>query len=528
MLSAHKDLGIAYISSYLKKQGHTVLLRYMTEDLMDYTEIVRFRPDLLGMTVYDVSKELSFASAKKIKELLPNIKICFGGYYSSYNYLEAMERASWIDFIIRGEGEEPLAQLLRCLENGLDFSNIAGLVYRDSLGVKVNPRIRPNLNLNQIPAPDRSQEDLSDIGTILNISTSRGCTSNCSFCSSKDFWQGWRGKDPDNVIQELESILSPEKIYMVTFLDSSFEDPDSCCNRLRRMAENLIKSKLKICYHANFRANFYKRCDENLIALLKKSGLTSVFIGFEAGNEEDLILYNKSSGLTDNINCSQFFIDNNILINPGFINFNPYSTTAKLAANVRFLNRFGYACDIFLLTSQYSAYSCGRLYHKMKQEHLFIKSDPGEFDYKFVDNRVQILLDYTRKYIKQLNQHDFLMTQIKFFTFHHEAKIRYLMAIAENARQNNIKLIENLNNALEQNKRLRYLVSQKICTWFEELIQLTEHSQFHYYDTVSKQLLPIEEIQKLFVRFNEERNKCIKTLIRYGLSEYVSVLNVKY
>ena len=126
-------------------------------------------------------------------------RIVVGGYDPSLAP-EAYESCPDVDFIVRGEGEQTLCELLRAIESearleprvaGRESSRlggIPGLSYRTPGGFVHNaPRSVMRLASNPLRLPDRGARVLGGytlLGRAVDVvETSRGCTFDCSFCS---------------------------------------------------------------------------------------------------------------------------------------------------------------------------------------------------------------------------------------------------------------------------------------------------------------------------------------------------------
>src|SRR5262249_21515141 len=125
--------------------------------------------------------------ARLIRALRPPVRIVVGGYDPSLAP-EPYESCADIDFIVRGEGEQTLSDLLRALEAGAGVSGIPGLSYPTSDRF-VHNAARPVVPLatSALRLPNRDARVL-DGYTVLGrgvdvVETSRGCTFDCSFCS---------------------------------------------------------------------------------------------------------------------------------------------------------------------------------------------------------------------------------------------------------------------------------------------------------------------------------------------------------
>jgi len=149
--------------------------------------LTEHRPDLVGLSVMTFQRSTALALARLVRTVRPGARVVVGGYDPSLAP-EAYERCNAIDFIVRGEGEHTLRELLRAMEGGPALANVRGLTFRGGGGWTRNPP-RPIAALAGAPLalPKREARVLSGY-TLLGrpvdvVETSRGCTFDCSFCS---------------------------------------------------------------------------------------------------------------------------------------------------------------------------------------------------------------------------------------------------------------------------------------------------------------------------------------------------------
>jgi radical SAM superfamily enzyme YgiQ (UPF0313 family) len=145
------------------------------------------QPDVVGLSVMTFQRATALRIARFIKTLRPRTQIVVGGYDPSLAP-GAYEPHADVEFIVRGEGEQTLCELLRSLEAHAPIDAIPGLTYRTASGLAHNPN-RPiaRLATNPVRLPNRAVRVL-DGYTLLGrpvdvVETSRGCTYDCSFCS---------------------------------------------------------------------------------------------------------------------------------------------------------------------------------------------------------------------------------------------------------------------------------------------------------------------------------------------------------
>lgn len=282
------EQGIALITSYLRKNGHSVDMQVI-ENVHDIDGIAVGNYDIIGITAYHENLLNVYKMSERIKQIDKDIRICIGGYSATYYYEEILNDCPWIDFIIKGEGEEVFLELCNRLDNKENIFDVHGIIYRGDEGIVVNPDRECIKDLDSLPFAAKDIFNRHHLGLVL-LSTSRGCLNNCSFCYSHSYFDvsggvKWRGRSVNNVIDEILYIKNNYEIDKFFFNNASFEDSLLPLEFLKNFAQEITDREINISYCANFRATFYRFCDENLEKLLIESGLTGSFVGIEAFNE---------------------------------------------------------------------------------------------------------------------------------------------------------------------------------------------------------------------------------------------------
>src|SRR6478672_7709735 len=144
-------------------------------------------PDVVGLSVMTFQRATALKIAALVRALRPSTHVVVGGYDPSLD-IDAYTQSPDVDFIVRGEGEHTLCELLRALEHDRDASGIAGLSYRTPGGFQHNrDRGVAPLATSALRLPNRAARILRGytlLGrTVDVVETSRGCTYDCSFCS---------------------------------------------------------------------------------------------------------------------------------------------------------------------------------------------------------------------------------------------------------------------------------------------------------------------------------------------------------
>ena len=209
-----------------------------------------------------------------IKEMDPDLKIIWGGpgvYWEEDRRRVISER---VDFVVVGEGEEALCQLL----NG--NRTFAGIALKEE-GFRLTREPIP-LNLKEYPKLDFSAMPLSLYSSsTLPIFLTRGCKGRCSYCNERELLGPFRYRDPEKVVEEIK--------YWVEkgFTDFQFMDQavNSDSQVFRKFLTLVKEAGLKFKWEANF---MIKRKDIELFPLMKEAGVKRIFIGLESGSEKVL------------------------------------------------------------------------------------------------------------------------------------------------------------------------------------------------------------------------------------------------
>jgi anaerobic magnesium-protoporphyrin IX monomethyl ester cyclase len=205
------------------------------------------------------------------------------------------------DYIIRGEGEETLKDLLLHLESKKDISTIAGIVFSDRSKAIITPPRSILKDLDSLPSPAWELIDIEPYRKIwranhgyfsLNIATTRGCPFKCNWCAKPIYGNRYNSHSPENVVNEIESLLKyyqPDHFWMC---DDIFGLKPGWVNQF---GNELKKRNLKIKYKIQSRADLLVQ--EDTVEALAASGAKSVWLGAESGSQKILDAMDKGTTL---------------------------------------------------------------------------------------------------------------------------------------------------------------------------------------------------------------------------------------
>jgi anaerobic magnesium-protoporphyrin IX monomethyl ester cyclase len=209
---------------------------------------------------------------------------------SSDHYEKYMEHG--VDYVIRGEGEETLKELLSFLDQGKDPSSIAGLAFKKNGKSIVTPARSVMRDLDALPLPAWDLIDLKPYQSLwrkhngyfsLNLATTRGCPYKCNWCAKPIYGNRYTARSPEHVIGEIEVLMKtygPDHFWMC---DDIFGLKPNWVNQFHALVE---KHNLSFRYKIQSRADLLQ--DEDVVEALAKSGCDTVWIGAESGSQKIL------------------------------------------------------------------------------------------------------------------------------------------------------------------------------------------------------------------------------------------------
>jgi len=308
-------LGILYIGAVLEKAGHQVkivdcvaqnwenpqkfkkdgetIYRFDVEKDFWPNLFSEFQPELIGIAnLFATSENICLELANKLKNYLPRVKIIIGGTNASARAQFFLEQRQ-IDFVIRGEGEYALKDLVKCIENKKDYTTIQGLCYKKDGKIFVAGDFSWIENLDEIPFPayhllTNSVENyfhglFSSFFVnkrILTATTSRGCVRNCVFCSGMKNLGRWRARSPENVIAELVYLKKNFDIKEIAFVDANISLQKE---RYVKIINLMKEFKLNLKW-TPFGGIYVETFTTDLIKLMRETGCHSMNLAVEHGD----------------------------------------------------------------------------------------------------------------------------------------------------------------------------------------------------------------------------------------------------
>jgi anaerobic magnesium-protoporphyrin IX monomethyl ester cyclase len=311
------------------------------------------------------------------------------GLFPTLSRSRLLQYAPHLDFILAGEFEETLAELLPAFRKQRAITALPGLLLREN-GFMPRPLIS---ELARLPAPD-------DVGAncsypSLNIAASRGCFGECSFCFIRRYYgcSRRRVRDPASLESELAARLTRREIGSLYFIDPTFIGYGQK-ERERAIEISRLAQGLGLPFGFEARVD---TIDEALMATLAKNGATSVFLGIESGCDAVLERIGKRIS-TDQIRRGVRIVrESGVKLNLGFIMFDPDSTLGELAENYDFLESLGLLAEheltVNLLYHNQIVLHGSAAWERFEREERLLLDEhlPFEARYRFRDDRVELV-----------------------------------------------------------------------------------------------------------------------------------------
>ncbi len=272
-------LGLAYIASYLEKHGHYVEAYNLVVDKMAQIDFAKF--DYVGITCLTAFISHVRTLADHIREKNPKIKIIVGGPHPSMKMKDTLEITKNIDFVIAGEGETPMLQLVESKDPKSE--KIPGVYFWNTEDVMVGEPYKPVNNLDELPYPNQRMFDHGNLekqNPFRSIQASRGCPFGCFNCQPylrKLF--SFRLRSPQSVVDEMTFLQKEYGQNYFGFVDSEFPISKKW---FLEFVDLIEKNKLDMKFHCNA---FSKLIDEEILEGYKRMNITRLAIGVESGNQ---------------------------------------------------------------------------------------------------------------------------------------------------------------------------------------------------------------------------------------------------
>jgi anaerobic magnesium-protoporphyrin IX monomethyl ester cyclase len=362
-------LGILELAAYVESKIPNAEIQVLDcqARLLDWAGLEKYiqsyRPDIVASsslaTCNAYTAVRAVATAKKVN---PSILTVVGGQHFTALPDESLRTYPEIDVIVRGEGEQTLADLVHTAENSKSFADIEGISFQRNGRVFHTPDRPLIANLDELPMPAyhfvedhmrkyhfRMMAGSSAIYAL--VEGSRGCPHRCTFCSQWKHWRGtWRSKSPKRIADEFKFLYEDYGAEFLWLTDDNFplgQSGKQLCDEIvsRGIAEGIMWF-------------VQARCDDmtrhsDVLPRMRSAGNMWILTGAESGSEETLRRVGKNTRPDQIRDAVDLMKKSDIFAQTTFIIGHRDDTHETLSDLRRFVNDIDPDLAIFMLLTPF-------------------------------------------------------------------------------------------------------------------------------------------------------------------------------
>jgi anaerobic magnesium-protoporphyrin IX monomethyl ester cyclase len=203
------------------------------------------------------------------------------------------------DFILLGEAEITLHELVKNISANTDVFNIDGIAFKHNEAIVKTKRRNVIKELDELPFPAWDLIDLSPYRTMwmkhagyfsMNMGTTRGCPFKCNWCAKPIYGNRYNSRSPQNVVTELKLLQTLYKFEHIWFCDDIFGLKPGW---VKEFADLVEKEDLQFKFKMQGRVDLLLQ--ENNIRDLARAGCENIWMGAESGSQKILDAMDKGT-----------------------------------------------------------------------------------------------------------------------------------------------------------------------------------------------------------------------------------------
>ena len=300
----YPPIGLAYLAAVLEQDGHEIKIIDCPVCGVDHeklkAELASFAPMLIGITSMTPTILSAFQSARVAKEACPDSTVVLGGPHATFMSKQILSQEAAVDIVVRGEGEKTILELAQHSPNLDSLHKIKGITFKNHDGQITQTPNRPFIqNLDELPLPAYKYVPLERYRifgrTHLQVTTSRGCPYQCSFCiSSQMFGAKFRARSPKNVVDELEWLRDVHGANGISFCDDTLTLDRQ---RILEICEEIKNRKIGLPWGCLTRVD---RVSKEVLAKMREAKCQLIHFGVESGSQKILDAVKKGTTVGQN------------------------------------------------------------------------------------------------------------------------------------------------------------------------------------------------------------------------------------
>jgi len=300
LMKPYPALGLLYVAAALKPHFSVEILDMTFRQPEEMGNLILAKkPRIVGVHANIVCREAAGVAIRQAKAAGATV-IAGGPDPSTYQELYLGKFGA--DYLVQGEAEITIQELVGAILAGLPTNEIAGLVYLEKGKPHSSPARPPVKDLDSLPMPAWDLVNLAEYFAAwrkrwgyssLHIMTSRGCPFSCNWCSKEIFARSFRQHSPERVVDEMLLLRDHYGVDRLWLAD------DIVGTNKKWMAKwhaEVMQRKAQIPFECLTRVDLI---NPTVIKQLKEVGCWKIYYGAESGSQKVLDAMNKETKVAE-------------------------------------------------------------------------------------------------------------------------------------------------------------------------------------------------------------------------------------
>lgn len=294
--TAMVPMGLAYIASVLRNRNKDVEMIDAYAENLTIAEIIGrildMKADVIGVSCVTPSFPITCRITRELKRKKRELIIVTGGSHPTILPVDALSEET-IDFVVRGEGEVTICELIDTLESRGDLNKINGISFRENGRIVHAPERSFLKDLDSLPFPAydllpvefyKAPPHWAIQEPVFYLFATRGCPFHCTFCAAELIGKTRRLRSIKNVLSEIKFLVKNYNARQIMFQDTCFPFERKYAFDL---CNEMIKSRLNksVVWTTSTRVDLV---DQELLDKMYESGCRVINFGLESGNQKVL------------------------------------------------------------------------------------------------------------------------------------------------------------------------------------------------------------------------------------------------
>ena len=380
-------LGILYLAAVLARKSHRVKIHDLRVEPGGIPGLLRvadsFQPDVIGLSSLTVESPQMNEVARRLKARAPGRPILAGGPHAT-SYPERVLDNPDVDVAVIGEAERTILELMPSLEQGVVPAGVLGTGTRVNGERRINPRQPPIEDLDGLPFPAWDHLNLpgysrrKSMSTLnprpyMTLFTSRACPYQCIYCHHV-FGKGFRARSPENVLEEMETLIRDYGIRDFELVDDIFN-----LNRLRaqKICDLILQRGLKVnlAFPTALRADLLT---PDLIRSLRRAGTVSSAFAIETASPRLQQLVRKNLDLEKAREAINYASEIGIVTTGFFMLGFPTETREEVLETIRFASALKLHTAQFFIVTPFLGTEMAELF---REKYKGLQVEFSDYDY---------------------------------------------------------------------------------------------------------------------------------------------------